>query len=82
MLQLHLPLDECGGTVSSWQYQPLLGCLKLSAQARPPVLPPRRIKAIREMLPTAEGLYEMSGCDVARGPLAQFRRAVMGVDWQ
>lgn len=31
------------------------------------------------MLPTAQGLYEMSGCDEARSPLAQFRRVV--ADW-
>jgi hypothetical protein len=42
-----------------------------------------RIKAIQAMLPTAEGLYEMSGCDTARGTLAShFRQNVLrGTDW-
>ena len=31
------------------------------------------------MLPTAQGLYEMSGRDEACSPLAQFRRVV--ADW-
>ncbi|KAL4437390.1 hypothetical protein ABPG75_004529 [Micractinium tetrahymenae] len=40
-----------------------------------------RIKAIEKMMPTAEGLYEMNGCDSARGPLARFRAVVQRLDW-
>lgn len=46
------------------------------------LLPRRRVKAIKAMLPTAEGLYEMTGCGAARGPLSRFQAAVAGRGWQ
>jgi hypothetical protein len=41
-----------------------------------------RVKAIKAMLPTAEGLYEMAGCEAARGPLARFQAAVASPGWE
>lgn len=41
----------------------------------------RRVKAIEAMLPQAEGLYEMSGCEAARGALAGFRSVMQRLDW-
>ena len=37
-----------------------------------------RIAAIEAMLGTAEGLYELQGCEAARGPLKRFRAALRG----
>ena len=52
----------------------------------PPMLLPRpllpcRVKAIQKMLPLAEGLYEFSGCEAARGPLEQFRTVLSRLEW-
>lgn len=34
------------------------------------------------MLPLAEGMYETSGCEAARGPLFSFRESIFRrVDW-
>lgn len=40
-----------------------------------------RVKAIQGMMPTAEGIYEMSGCEAARGPLARFSTVSKRLDW-
>ncbi|PSC68549.1 Pentatricopeptide repeat-containing mitochondrial [Micractinium conductrix] len=40
-----------------------------------------RVVAIRKMLPQAEGLYEMSGCEAAGGALAGFRTVMQKLDW-
>lgn len=54
-----------------------------SSHATPPPLPAARsVRAITEMLPEAEALREMSGCEAAGGDLqAALRRVASGVDW-